>query len=436
MDVYKEWLKEEKKWIGKYSKRTLRNSCLKVVPITLGGMALLFGAMMALDGGGKEAFFEGAMGGIIIGLFPVLFYLLILWIGLRPGRYARLIQRNVRELGLTESEQELLGGEMLKAFQEPNNIIEFEMVGPNVNHTPARFILTPHFAFLEGGSPYSILVRLSDIAWIQSGKEKKTAVKHGANTNTHYSFTLYSIGFYRKERQYFGASDEKLPDIAMGFFQKEIRNQVLAKLKGTEIKVVNDCQQENSDGNLLGFLGKKDTLGVTEPANDTERWFTATYAIWSAWAWKNGDWRYFSGIKETNKEKEESLRTTLSRDWDITDRETLLDMVTWLLSKEEEGVPAAWDLCRACQILGMSYVAGYIKRKELVNKSVEVGRIMQQYYHSWDELYESYMRGYRAWRKTQGGNVQKAIAEREAIYDELWKHPYGPCSIKWDLELR
>lgn len=434
MDVYKEWLKEEKKWIGKYRKRTFRKVCLKVVPITLGGMALLFGVMMALDGGGKEAFFEGAIGGIMIGLFPVLFYLLFFWFGLRPGNYAWLIQHNVEELGLTESEQELLGGEMLRAFQEPNSVIEFEMVGPKVNHTPARFVLTPHFAFLEGGSPYSILVRLSDIAWIQSGEEEKTAVKHGTKINTHYSFTLYNIGFYKKERQYFGASEEKLPDIAMGFFQKEIRNQVLEKLKSTEITIVN--QKENSDRRLLGFLGKKDTLGVTEPANDTERWFTATYAIWSAWVWNDGDWRYFAGVKEITKEKENELHTMLSRDWGITDKETLFDTVEWLLSKAKDGIPEAWDLCRACQILGMSYVIGYIKRKELVNKSIEIGHIMQKYYHSWDELYESYMQGYRTWRKTQGGNVQKAIAQREAVYDQLWKQPDGPCSIKWNLELR
>lgn len=196
------------------------------------------------------------------------------------------------------------------------------------------------------------------------------------------------------------------------------------------------------DGVLSGILGKKENKRITAPENDTEKWITITYGMWSAWAWTDGDWRYFAGIKESNKQKESSLRVVLRRDWGITDKASLYDMVKNLTDlygieadREKLSDIGAWDLCRACQILGMGYVAGHIEKEEMVTKSVEVGRIMQQYYHSWKELYDSYMKGYSNWRKSQGGNAQEDIAERETIYSDIWKHPEGPSSIKWDLKL-
>lgn len=92
-------------------------------------------------------------------------------------------------------------------------------------------------------------------------------------------------------------------------------------------------------------------------------------------------------------------------------------------------------MCRACQILGMGFVGGYIERQEMVQKSAEIGRVMQKYYHSWAELYDSYIKGYRDWRAEQGGDAQKDIEARETLCRDLRNDPNGPCSVPWDLKL-
>ncbi len=84
-------------------------------------------------------------------------------------------------------------------------------------------ILTPHYILQEGSTPYAVLVRLSDMAEIRTGSERKIATTHGGSSKTHHYFTLYSIGFYRKDRFERGLDGNDLPDCAMGFFQEELR---------------------------------------------------------------------------------------------------------------------------------------------------------------------------------------------------------------------
>lgn len=40
MEIYKEWMNEEKKWRENYRKRTFRKVCLIIVPIVVVFMAL------------------------------------------------------------------------------------------------------------------------------------------------------------------------------------------------------------------------------------------------------------------------------------------------------------------------------------------------------------------------------------------------------------
>lgn len=189
---------------------------------------------------------------------------------------------------------------------------------------------------------------------------------------------------------------------------------------------------------LLGLFGKKTEADATLPANDMERWFTAAYAMWSEYA--EGDWHYFAGSTEKSRQEGASMRTMLRRDWDVSDRQALLETVIMLTALYEEGgceegdiQTGAWDLCRACQILGMGYVGGYIERQEMVAESMKVSRIMQRYYHSWQELYDSYLYGFKKWRLKGGGDCTKEVAERETICKRLLALPDGPCSLPWNL---
>ena len=171
----------------------------------------------------------GAVGGFIFGLIVCGFYLLILLPGLNPNRYVKKIDKAVRKMNMTEAEKEQLGQEMLVA--DGNHIISYKMSVPGSKDTPVRFVRTPHYAYLAGSSPYAILVRLSDIAQIVASEEIKDMVQRGAKTKTYYKITLYTIGFFRRDRAERGLSENEYPDEAMGFFQSDIRDRALELLK-------------------------------------------------------------------------------------------------------------------------------------------------------------------------------------------------------------
>lgn len=191
---------------------------------------------------------------------------------------------------------------------------------------------------------------------------------------------------------------------------------------------------------LFGF-GKKKEGDSTAPENDVERWVIATYAMWSSAA--NGNWHYIAGSTTKSRQEGASMRVMLRRDWGVNNREELMSQVSLLVSiyktgtqcEKEDIEKGAWDLCRACQILGMGFVGGYIDRQEMMAQSVEVGRVMQMYYHSWAELYDSYLKGYREWRMGAGGDASKAVADREDLCNRLLNMPDGLCTVDWNLAL-
>lgn len=186
----------------------------------------------------------------------------------------------------------------------------------------------------------------------------------------------------------------------------------------------------------MGLFRKKASADATEPKNDVDKWILCTYAMWSQYA--DGDWHYIAGSTEKSKPEAASMRLMLRRDWEIHNRDELLDTVGYLTELFEQGVDVededleigAWDLCRACQILAMAYVGGFIERNEMTAESIKVARIMQEYYSSWEELYESYLNGYRNW-----SDNEENIREREKICEELLNAVDGPKSLDWNFRL-
>lgn len=176
MNTYQKWLQSEGEWIDTYCKKIRRQALCITTPLILAGLTILMGVLPMVGGGSTEDLLYGAFGGFLLGVFICGIYLL-------------------------------------------------------------RFVLTPHYAFLEGSTPYSILVRLSDIAWISRGEEQKTAITHQAKSRTVYNFTLHTIGFYRKDRVQNNSADGELPDAAYGFFDAGIREQVAELLKETGFQV-------------------------------------------------------------------------------------------------------------------------------------------------------------------------------------------------------
>jgi hypothetical protein len=232
MDTYGQWLKAEKEWIGSYCKKVKVMSVLKVVPATIIILALLFGVMAAVNGDvSADNIIEGASGGLFIGIFVCLIYLVILFPSLSPKRYVKKIDKAVSKAGIDDFGKEQLAREFLEAENNVKKTFSFDMKGPNSKNTPARFVVSEHYAMLEGGFPYAIIVKLQDIKEIKPSQEKKTAYRRSGNIHTSYFFTLYTIQFYRYDRAQRGLSDKDLPDEAMGFMDKGIRDRAVSLLE-------------------------------------------------------------------------------------------------------------------------------------------------------------------------------------------------------------
>lgn len=194
----------------------------------------------------------------------------------------------------------------------------------------------------------------------------------------------------------------------------------------------------------MGFLKifTESAADSTIPNTNTEKWLVYTYAPWTVYF--GGDWQYIAGVEEKTAQHKERLRFLLSRDWEVNGRKSLLDTVSFLTAmyyeenapQKEDIVAGAWDLCRACQILSLGFVCDYITRREMMDLSIKIGKIMQRLYRSWDELYESYLRGYAAWRRSQSDDGEEDIAERRKICQRLQREPDGPVSLKWQTELK
>lgn len=228
---YQSWLEYEAVWIGGYRRKLMRTTTHVTIPAVLVLMALLLGGLAFVDGMSAAGALMGAVSGLAVGLAVCLPFYLLLRFGLRDSKYRRLVEQAVETAGVTEPEREQLGAELLAARDDPKSRIYFEMKSMNSNSTPARFMVTPHYALLVGGYPYAILVRLGDMAEIRANQEKKLETRRGTQTRAARLLTLYSIGFYRRDRADRGLSPGDLPDEAMGFFSQRVRDDALKLLR-------------------------------------------------------------------------------------------------------------------------------------------------------------------------------------------------------------
>lgn len=230
-DSYAKWVQQEKRWMGKYRNKMLKRVVFVVLPFTAITLGLLFGGMSLLNGSPVQEAAEMFAAGLLFGAFIIGCYVLILLSGLGGGRMARGLNKAVKSMDLSESDKEQLGREMLDAAGKPDRQMDFEMVGPKSNHTPASVIVTEHYAYMRGGSPLVNLVRLADVERMGTSEESRTATQSGAKVKTIYQFTIHCIGFYHRNRAERGLADSELPDQAMGFFSEEIRDRAYQMIR-------------------------------------------------------------------------------------------------------------------------------------------------------------------------------------------------------------
>jgi hypothetical protein len=92
------------------------------------------------------------------------------------------------------------------------------------------------------------------------------------------------------------------------------------------------------------------------------------------------------------------------------------------------GAIDGWDYCRAVSLCGWYYIAGYYTEQEALDKSFEIALIIQKRFSSWDEMMDSYLRGYEYWANESGD------ARRE-IYEDIKTRNNNPYLLDWNLPL-
>ena len=195
-------------------------------------------------------------------------------------------------------------------------------------------------------------------------------------------------------------------------------------------------------------------VSASLPRNDLERWLTGTCAIWGQFFSQLGRTRdgrrdvkarrgpiRFGG-QEMDEKGRSYTRRVLKEDWEIGNRQELLDTVEYMSAgpgfvKCGSQAARAWQLCRSMQLLAMGFVAGWYGREELIKRSCQVGRVMQEHFRSWDELCQGFLEGFFLWRSSAFGaeDARAALQERRDIYQELQQRPDSPYRLSWYLPL-
>lgn len=213
--------------------------------------------------------------------------------------------------------------------------------------------------------------------------------------------------------------------------------------------------------------------------SDTILWFNGTYAVLTKL--NSCDYTQFGGMDANDVDKE-VMQDKLNEWWGVTDRTSAEEMITWLIEEgghrvqfgedmrflEETGIKdvpeeeraqfiydnfemeqeeaemyaklyscyaekgddaiLGWDYCRAMNLLGYYYIAGYYSKEEALDKSLEIGKELQTKFDSWDSMMDSYLVGYEYW-------AEESSDQRRETYEEIKKAEDSPYNLDWNLAL-
>lgn len=262
-----------------------------------------------------------------------------------------------------------------------------------------------------------------------------------------------------------GASDQKV---------EETREMIHAMGSGDNSET--DQETNTETPNAENAAATEEVSGVE--MTDTLRWCSAAYAILTE---MNGrDYTTFETVPMTEAMKT-MQQQALDEWWGVTDRASADENLEWIMTEghrvsfkdemeyleecgikevaaddrkdfisenfevtddeaaayandyniyEEYGEHAidAWDYCRALNLMNFYYVAGYYSAQEAMDKSLEIAQELQPLYSSWDELINSYLRGYEYW-------AEESSEERRGVYEDLLERSDNPYAIPYDTVL-
>ena len=227
---------------------------------------------------------------------------------------------------------------------------------------------------------------------------------------------------------------------------------------------------------LIGITG----CGKEKQSSDTIRWINGTYAMLTTV--HRGDIEKVGGYDKT-PDNTKAIQKLLVDWWGINNRKDADKTLNWLLQeghrneflaayheykletfdrtafeKVISGLPkndkvyfillfdsyekygenaiAAWDLCRAVQLLGFYYIAGYYTYEESLDKSLEIAKEIQATYPSWEDMCKSYLYGYQYWNDDDINDNESASYKRAQVYEKVKNMKNSPYNLKWNTELK
>ena len=137
------------------------------------------------------------------------------------------------------------------------------------------------------------------------------------------------------------------------------------------------------------------------------------------------------------------MKDTLDDSWDIGNYAELLDTVEYMsvgpgFHNCINQAGRAWELCRSMQLLGCAYLVEWCDREEMVRRSCQVGEIIQRTFQSWDELCQSFLDGFAAWRLSGSADESDmaSVQQRADIYWAIKGRKDSPYNLPWGMELK
>lgn len=256
-----------------------------------------------------------------------------------------------------------------------------------------------------------------------------------------------------------------------------------AEERDTEEEAKDGAEEEPEDASDEEGTGEEaadenEEAESTVELSDTVRWFNASYAILTE---LNGwDYNIFAGLPANDMVKELEVQS-LEQWWSVTDRKSADDTLQWALNEghrtefaslmqelsdagmsdvaqeervnfmlqhyevteekaqlyvnwyamfEQYGAGAidGWDYCRALNLVSFYYLAQYYTEEEALNKSLEIAQMVQPLFGSWEELVESYLRGYEYW-------AEESAEERRQVFEDLKSRPDNPYQVDYNTKL-
>ena len=166
---------------------------------------------------------------------------------------------------------------------------------------------------------------------------------------------------------------------------------------------------------------------------DYERWLMVAQSLyWEDVGGFDGDLCYL-GASARSEYQKNYYRYVLKHSWDTTDKAELLHNI-WVRISSKSDFPG-WQLSRAAMLLSFGYMSEFITRKEVLHYGFYVGTAIQQKFHNWTELFDSFMEGYAAWAH-KVNRPHSELVGRTKAYERLKKKLGTVLNTPFDLPLQ